>query len=136
MFNGCHEFMFHYLMEVCDTGELLYVTDDNDYLRDFTRHPEMASRDQKSVSIILQEFLVTRGFGYNPNEGLTLIEKGKLVLQAAKKMHQDSLNFQEMTRDQILNLQAQTSPNPGENATLNFKVAGKMRVLNFCNILV
>jgi hypothetical protein len=79
---------------------------------------------------------VTRGFGYNPNEGLTLIEKGKLVLQAAKKMHQDSLNFQEMTRDQILNLQAQTSPNPGENATLNFKVAGKMRVLNFCNILV
>jgi len=135
LFNGCHSAQFHYLMERNDNGEIIYVTDDNDYLKDFERHPEMESRDPTNVIAIVREFLVTRGFGYNPNEGLTRKEKGLSIVKSAKAMRQESLGHK-MSDEDIEKLKSGMSPNTDEIKLPNFKVAGEIRVLSvFFHIL-
>ena len=122
-------------MEVNDTGELLYVTDDNDYLAKFTRRPELQSRDPAKVCAIVREFLITRGFGYNPNEGLTRIEKGLNLLKCAKDMQRASMG-KEMSSEAIANLKSGVSPNSGETVMSNYKVVGKNSVLSILSFRI
>jgi len=129
LFNGCHGAQFHFLMQKNDTGEIMYVTDDNDYLKDFERHPELKSDDPEKALAIVKEFLVTRGFGYNPNEGPTRLEKGLNVLKAAKAMKEESLG-QKMSDEDITNLKSGISPNTDELKLPYYKVTGEKRALS------
>lgn len=112
-------------MEINDTGKIVYVTDDNDYLAKFIRRPDLKSRDPANVCAIVREFLVTRGFGYNPNEGLTRIEKGLSLLKAAIAVQRDSLG-QTMSPHEIANLKSGVPLNAGETVLPYYKVVGEI----------
>jgi hypothetical protein len=116
------------LMENNDTGELCFIghEEGKNYLSaaDFLRRPDLSSRDPEHAALVTREFLLTRGFAFNPKEtDMTEMEKGRQIYLAAKNMEKDYFGTQ-YSVDLITNLKKGISPSSDEKTVLNWEVAG------------
>lgn len=89
LLTKCSTPELHYLMLVIETNQLLWITDDTNYLSSFERSVE--SKDlvdfglQRARSIV-SEFLIIHGLVFNPEEGDSYDNKSRLAFEAARAM--------------------------------------------------